>query len=58
MGGGVDGDPGSARQEPMFDSGSFPSRSAVLYGESFCVHTKGGKEAANYLSNPQITFLR
>lgn len=24
----------------------------------FCVRTKGGKEAANYLSNLQITFLR
>ena len=30
----------------------------MLYGKSFCVLTKGGKEAANYLSNPQITFLR
>lgn len=35
-----------------------PRRGAVLHGKSFFVHTKGGKEAANYLFNPQIIFLR
>lgn len=54
----MDVDPGLVRQEPVLDFGSSPSRGTALYGKSFCVLTKGGKEAANYLSNPQITFLR
>lgn len=37
---------------------SMRSGSTVPRGKSFCVLTKGGKEAANDLSNPQITFLR
>lgn len=54
----MDVDPGLVRQEPVLDFGSSPSRGTALYGKSFCVLTKGGKEAANYLSNPQIMFLR
>lgn len=54
----MDADPDSARQDPVLGFGHFPNCGTVLHGESFFVHTKGGKKAANYLSNPQITFLR
>ena len=42
----------------MFKLGEPPLPCTVLWGKSFCVRTKGGEEAANYLSNPQIIFLR
>lgn len=45
-------------ESPFQASDASPICGTGLHGKPDIVHTKGGKEVANYLSNLQITFLR